>query len=75
MRIIIILISSMLVIISSWSYSIFRKLKAVNPYYKATKDTYPLSSKYLQLGDKISTVLLIISIIIFILSTLISSTK
>ena len=72
MKIIIILIASMCVIVSSWSYSIFKKLKNVVPYYKANKDTYPLSSDYLNLAEKISKILLTMSIITFIFCTVYS---
>lgn len=67
--IILLVVSVMLVIVSSWNLSIFVQLKEKYSHYK-TKDVINnicnMSKKYIKFGEIISIIILIISIILLI---------
>lgn len=62
--ILLLIISCMLIIVSSWTVSIFKRLKDLSPQYKTH-----MSDDYIKKGTIISVIVLIISFILLIVSS------
>jgi hypothetical protein len=62
--ILLLIISCMLIIVSSWTVSIFKRLKDLSPQYKTH-----MSDDYIKKGTIMSFIVLIISFILLIVSS------
>jgi|LakMenEpi03Aug12_release.lakeMendotaPanAssembly.Ray.scaffolds.fasta_scaffold65934_3 uncharacterized membrane protein len=62
--ILLLIISCMLIIVSSWTVSIFKRLKDLSPQYKTH-----MSDDYIKKGTIMSVIVLIISFILLIVSS------
>lgn len=70
---VLIIISIMLVIVSSWNLSIFVRLNGVSPQYdndKVFDYACNVSKKYVKFGKIVSIIMLVISVILLIISSI-----
>jgi uncharacterized membrane protein len=63
--ILLLIVSCMLIIVSSWTVSIFKRLKDLSPQYKTH-----MSDSYIKKGSIMSIILLIVSFILLIVSSI-----